>query len=345
MAASMQVTPTTQQRSNNFVKVLYQIFTRAPVPREVKQPPICLELGEDLPQDLRGKIKFEKGHIGRGGYGKVFKGIYKLARGKKITVAIKFLELQSGPNMAAKVAEYLRRETLVWGRLKHPHILDLIGICSGLDNPMSLVPALVSPYCPHGNLKQYLEGKPPIQRLPLACQVASAVHYIHGKDVIHGDIKPENILIDEHCRPLLCDFGRSRIVGVDGFDTTLASSHHYTAPELLSYEEDVVPLTKPADIFSLTITLLLIVTDLRPFHPKKGPVIIRLFLNGKVPAPVADYAECEEMSQDLWDLFDKGWSQNPANRPNADEYMQELESIPSRPKRPLQIVSGAEDSR
>ncbi|KAF4593005.1 hypothetical protein EYR38_008712 [Pleurotus pulmonarius] len=341
----MQVVPTSQQQSNKFKKMMYQIFTRAPVPPGVKQPPICFELGQDLPQDLRGKIKIEKGHVGRGGYGKVFKGIYKQARGKKITVAIKFLEIQSGPNMAAKVAEYLRRETLVWGRLKHPHILDLIGICSGLDNPMSHVPALVSPYCPHGNLSQYLEGKPPIQRLPLASQVASAVHYIHAKDIIHGDIKPENILIDEHGRPLLCDFGRSRIVGVDGFDTTLTSSQHYTAPELLSYEDDIVPLTKPSDIFSLTITLLRIVTDLRPFHPRKGPVIIGLFLEGKAPVPVAGYAKCEEMSQDLWDLFDKGWSYNPTNRPNADEYVQELNSIPSRPKRPLQIVSQAGDSR
>lgn len=62
--------------------------------------------------------------------------------------------------------------------------------------------------------------------------------------------------MDEEGRPLLCDFGRSRIVGVDGFDTTLTSSQHYTAPELLNSEDEIVPLTKPSDIFSLSVTLL-----------------------------------------------------------------------------------------
>ncbi|KDQ26674.1 hypothetical protein PLEOSDRAFT_1044103 [Pleurotus ostreatus PC15] len=152
--------------------------------------------------------------------------------------------------------QYLRRETAVWRTLKHPNILALLGICSGLKYPMSTVPALVSPYCPLGSLGGYLLNNPLVHRLSLACQIASAVHYIHAQDIVHGDIKPDNIMMDEECRPLLCDFGRSMIIGVGGFETALASSKQYTAPELLNSRTEITTLTKPSDIYSLTVTLL-----------------------------------------------------------------------------------------
>ncbi len=63
-------------------------------------------------------------------------------------------------------------------------------------------------------------------------------------------------MMDGECRPLLCDFGRSMIIGVGGFETALASSQQYTAPELLNSRTEMVTLTKPSDIYSLTVTLL-----------------------------------------------------------------------------------------
>lgn len=287
-------------------------------------------LGKELPQDLKGKVDYDRGRYDRGGYGKVFKGMFNAGHGKKVMVAVKFLDMSfSGPDMDVKIVQYLHRETLVWRTLKHPNILSLLGICSGLDNPMSPVPALISPYCPHGTLREYLQKHPETSRMPIAYQLASAVHYIHARDIIHGDVKPDNVLVDEEGRPLLCDFGRSRIVGVDGFDTTLTSSQHYTAPELLNSEDEIVPLTKPSDIFSLSVTLLRVITDLGPFHPTKGPVIIRYFTEGRIPEP-EPYVKCKDMSPGLWRIFDDGWAFDPFKRPTADVYMARLEALPCR---------------
>ncbi|KAF4568326.1 hypothetical protein EYR36_010336 [Pleurotus pulmonarius] len=233
------------------------------------------------PQDLKGKVDYNRSYHDRGGYGKVFKGILDAGRGKKIAVAVKFLEMPfSGPNMDAKIVQYLHRETLVWRTLRHPNILALLGICSGLDNPMSPVPALISPYCPHGTLREYLQKHPETSRMPITYQLASAVHYIHARDIIHGDIKP---------------------VGA------------FTPPELLNSEDEIVPLTKPSDIFSLSVTLLRVTTDLGPFHPTKGPVIIRYFTEGRIPEP-EPYVKCKDMSPDLWRIFDDGWAFDPFKR-------------------------------
>lgn len=67
--------------------------------------------------------------------------------------------------------QYLRRETAVWRTLKHPNILALLGICSGLKYPMSTVPALVSPYCPLGSLGGYLLNNPLVHRLSLVSRI------------------------------------------------------------------------------------------------------------------------------------------------------------------------------
>ncbi|KAF4569712.1 hypothetical protein EYR36_009510 [Pleurotus pulmonarius] len=328
----MQAVPLTEEQRSYYKMILRPFLSRQRVPRGVKQPTVYdMGLGKELPQDLKGKISFRLQHsngIGRGGYAKVFKGTYKPSwRGHKVMVALKFLELPYGPDVEAKSVQYLHRETAVWRTLKHPNILALLGICSGLKYPMSTVPALVSPYCPLGSLGKFLMNTPLVHRLPLARQIASAVDYIHAQDIVHGDIKPENIMMDGECRPLLCDFGRSMIIGVSGFETALASSLQYTAPELLNSRTEMVTLTKPSDIYSLTVTLLRVFTNRTPFHPDDGPYIVRLLGAGQRPT-IDTYLDCPEMSEALWEIFNVGWACDPSHRLDARTYTTRLDALP-----------------
>jgi serine/threonine protein kinase len=101
--------------------------------------------------------------------------------------------------------------------------------------------------------------------------------YLHGRDIVHGDLKPvwhqfssyfvvpeltrlswqKNILIDNAGNAVLADFGQSRILGVSGFTTmTVAGTHRYMAPELLIPENpDASPMsTKASDVWAAGMT-------------------------------------------------------------------------------------------
>ncbi|MEO8806443.1 MAG: protein kinase [Burkholderiaceae bacterium] len=173
---------------------------------------------------------------------------------------------------------YLRELTLL-STLDHPNILRV------LDQSYAdaAEPFLVLPYMEGGNLRTLLEGRafcPPIALLPLLRQVAAGIDHAHASGVIHGDIKPENILLGgtPHAAQL-ADFGVGRHFVVE--DAVATSTRIVTRPTgvssaYLSPEQLLKNESSPrSDLYSLALVAYELLTGRLPFD-LRAPLFLQL---------------------------------------------------------------------
>ncbi|KIO20884.1 hypothetical protein M407DRAFT_219614, partial [Tulasnella calospora MUT 4182] len=208
------------------------------------------------------------------------------------------------------------REAKVWQGLKHPHILPLLGFRTHGPNP-----CLVSPWCPDGNLESYLKSGAGIEfsaRLRLVIQVALGVRFIHSRGIMHGDIKPKNILIYEG-RATVCDFGTARFVDAEtsGSTTTgiAARTVKYAPPERLKADPEVKNVR--SDVWSFAGLTLYALSLKAPYHACGSSQAQQKILNGIVPDPEDHPLIPSENG--LWSILLACWLLDPSCRPSMPE--------------------------
>ncbi len=152
------------------------------------------------------------------------------------------------------------QEARVVGQISHPAIIALHDM--GIDEA-SQTPYLVMEFIQGQPLEKLLEkGSIPFTRAcAWAAEVATALGVAHRKGVIHGDVKPANILITADERVKLTDFGMARLASRDSKDTPLLGSPAYWCPEQIVGK----PQDSRSDIFSLGVVMYEMVTGHRPF--------------------------------------------------------------------------------
>ncbi|KAJ1694419.1 hypothetical protein LUZ63_011117 [Rhynchospora breviuscula] len=190
--------------------------------------------------------------IGEGGFGSVYIGFLR-----HTTVAIKILNrdsIQGDPQFYQEIE--------ILSRIHHPHLVTLIGACLEAR-------ALVYEYLPLGSLDNHLTCKdrnrsfPWQMRVRVAREICSALIFLHSLHVVHGDLKPENVLLDFNFMVKLSDLGICRQVSMTNTTTTPyhlteqpKGTFPYMDPEYLASGE----LTPQYDVFSFGIVLLQLVT-------------------------------------------------------------------------------------
>ncbi|KAF8346381.1 kinase-like domain-containing protein, partial [Amanita rubescens] len=198
----------------------------------------------------------------------------------------------------------LNREALLWRTLKHPNVLEFFGIVHNMGSFFGLV----SPYCEKGPVANYLDDNPQTDRLDLILGVAKGIEYLHEKDVIHGDIKGSNVLIADDGRPLLCDFGRSKITNHQGHTTTSPTgSLRYMAPELISHNTDesdyVQFLIKATDVYGFSMLTVKILSGQEPYPKIRNEFRITF----KVPEglrPIREDYQLSVLHEKIWDILE-----------------------------------------
>jgi eukaryotic-like serine/threonine-protein kinase len=211
--------------------------------------------------------------LGKGTYGRVMKGFDPLiAR----SVAIKLLS----PELARGSAkDRFLQEARVVGQLSHTTVITLHDM--GIEQETE-TPYLVMEYVEGQTLDRVLEkGTIPF---PKACawagDLASGLHVAHRKGVIHGDVKPANVLVTNENRVKLMDFGMARLASHDTKDTPLAGTPAYWCPEQIMGK----PQDGRSDLFSLGVSLYEMATGNRPFDAESLQAICSRVLSS-TPLP------------------------------------------------------------
>ncbi len=181
--------------------------------------------------------------IGKGAYGKVVKGEYM---GRKVACKVMSLVKEE------KEQEQLRREIQLQFAAKHPSIVEMFGLSMDPDKNLVIVMELVEGGDLLSLLKNAAEPLEWTERARMAKELASAVAFLHGRGVLHRDIKSENILVDEERRVKLCDFGFARAVETRARASTVLGTPYYAAPEVLTGR----PYDAKADVFAVGVIVL-----------------------------------------------------------------------------------------
>lgn len=193
--------------------------------------------------------------IGSGAFGKVFVGTFPDGK----TLAIK---RASTVAFSAQSQKEFRNEVLLLSRLHHKNLVRLEGFCD--ENRLQI---LVYEYMKNGNLHGHLFTRKGARyldwykRLEIAVQVARGLDYLHSfadPPVIHRDVKPTNILLDDNLDAKVSDFGISRETPefITHVSTRLAGTAGYIDPQYFLRRQ----LTPASDVYSYGVVLLELVT-------------------------------------------------------------------------------------
>ncbi|KAF8736484.1 hypothetical protein AX14_014467 [Amanita brunnescens Koide BX004] len=223
----------------------------------------------------------------------------------------------------------LNREARVWHTLKHPNVLEFFGVVHNIGSFF----AVVSPYCANGNISTYLEEHPQSNRLHLILGVAQAIEYLHKNNVVHGDIKGANVLIADDGRPLLSDFGRSRIINQRGFTTMVTGSIRYMAPEIIwqdgesgesDNDDNFLPIvTKESDVYAFSMVAVEILSGQTPYPKIRNDNRITIGVPEGLRPRKEEY-ELTSLHAKIWDILELCWAHIPAERLTMPIIVQKL---------------------
>lgn len=211
--------------------------------------------------------------IGSGGFGTVFRGKWK-----NTDVAIKKLEYNGKTGDTKKNAQVSLRQSLnelkYLNSCRHDNIVPLYGF--SIDGAE---PCLVYQFMAGGSLEKRLHIKDPKdkkflsleQRNRIVLGTARGLQYLHtyieGKPLIHGDIKPANILLDPCCVPKIGDFGLVREGSVEAMEvSTVYGTRPYLPKEFLANRT----LSTKIDTYSYGVVLFEVYTGLRAYDKNRG---------------------------------------------------------------------------
>ncbi|KAF8412249.1 hypothetical protein HHK36_000209 [Tetracentron sinense] len=277
--------------------------------------------------------------IGEGGYGSVYRGLLRNTQ-----VAIKILHSHSLQGHAE-----FQQEVDVLSMVRHPNLVTLIGACPEACS-------LIYEYLPNGSLEDRLaclDGTLPLSwqtRTRIATEICSALIFLHSNNphsIVHGDLKPANILLDANLVSKLGDFGICRMLRDINSSNTTTLCHRtdpkgtfvYMDPEFSATGE----LTLKSDVYSFGVILLRLLTGRPPLGIVKEVqyALEKGNLNALLDTTAGNWPS--EQAKELAHLGLRCCEMNRRNRPDLEsEVWRVLEPMAS--CEPHHHLGGAQES-
>lgn len=218
--------------------------------------------------------------------------------------------------------KYLNRELLVMANLRHPALVSMIGYIP--PTPDGSLPTIVMPYMSSGSCQRFVDAErnkecppewTPKRKHLVLYGVAVGMMFLHEQKIMHRDLKPVNILLDENMEPKIADFGLAKLIDSDHAlaQTAGVGSPLYQAPEMIcasdSYGLEV-------DVYSYAIVLYVIVTAQ---YPSRREYLEKLARGIYARPPLL-----KSMSDSYKTLIERLWQEDPKERPTFREIVEAL---------------------
>jgi serine/threonine-protein kinase len=251
--------------------------------------------------DTVGRWRLEE-LLGEGGMGRVYRGVETNGSGKEAAVKIVKAELARDDIFRRR----FDREAKVAQRVNHPHVVPVIE-----TGEQDGIPYLVQQFISGGSLEDRIkaEGTMPLAETVRICTaVASGLDALHTEGLIHRDVKPANILLDEEGVPYIADFGlaKDRDASILTKAGQALGSMDYMAPEQIRGEE----VSAQSDVYALGCVMYECLAGKPPFADRQGMRILWAHLQEEPPDPLADRDDVPA---------DVGWALRQALEKEPDE--------------------------
>ncbi|KAL5492990.1 ATMRK1 [Sanghuangporus weigelae] len=244
-----------------------------------------------------------------------FSEVRKMSSQDGSIYAVKFFKKKAS---LGRTQDRILREAGRWHGLSHPNVNTLVGFCV---HPQRNLPGLISKVL-KSNLRTYLDENDvkDLDRLGFLTEVAEALRYLHEeRRLAHGDVRPENILLDSELTVKISDFGVSYYEESNDKTTTNQHTHkYYLAPELDASKNKEGPrqVSQKGDIYAFGCCFLEVFCDIEI----QADTISKLkkAANSTKRRPVIP-GEKIDIQLQHWQFLERVWDKRPEKRPSAKE--------------------------
>ncbi len=292
--------------------------------------------GMDLEHPRLSHYRLER-ELGRGFSSIVYEATDERRQRAVALKVLTFLQTLS-EERRVDLAERFRREAQAVSILSHPNIVAIYEVGHADDGRQYIAMECL----PGETLRQRLHRSSPLtvpEAVAIAVRVADALHYAHGRGIVHRDIKPDNIFLagsaGSEPTPKLMDFGIAHVLSDQGLtqDGTIVGSPAYMSPEQINGQ----PLDARTDIFSLAVTVTEMVTGAKPFVGETIPAVMQQILRHMPDLRAVPDRRLER-------ILTKALSKNPSARyPDAAAFAEALRQaapLAAAPSVATQVITG-----
>lgn len=227
-------------------------------------------------------------------------------------VTIRLIDRPAAPDL---FRERFRHGRQLLVGLRHPYIVRLLDGGISADGDLYLVMEYVDGVPIHRFCKEHKLSR--TARIEVFLRVCEAVQFAHQNNVLHRDLKPDNILVTEGGTPRLLSFGTAELISAESVDagTRLTQEGYLTFSPLFASPEQVLgnPITPASDTYSLGVLLYILLTEARPYELRDASTaeMLRMVCEAAPRKPVPPSGSGGRFDRDLEAILLKALRKEP----------------------------------